>query len=54
MGTHLATFALVTVGVLMTILGMFGGPEYIVMGMGVVSLIAAGVISLMNTRALSR
>lgn len=54
MGTDLATFALVLVGLLMTVLGMFGGPEYVVMGMGVVALIAAGLLGLVKTKAPSR
>lgn len=54
MGQSIATFALVTVGVLMVVLGMFGGPEYVVMGMGLVALIAAGIFGVLNARALNR
>jgi hypothetical protein len=54
MGSSVATIALVFVGVLMVVLGMFGGPEYVVMGMGLVALIAAGIVGVMRDRALSR
>ena len=47
---NIATIALVIVGVLMVVLGMFGGPEYFVMGLGVVALIAAGILSVMENR----
>jgi len=47
---NLATIALVVVGVLMVVLGLFGGPEYFVMGLGVVALIAAGVLGLVERR----
>jgi hypothetical protein len=54
MGSNIAAAALVIVGTLMVILGMFGGPEYVVMGMGLVALVAAGVLSLLQARVLSR
>ena len=54
MGSNIAAAALVIVGMLMVILGMFGGPEYVVMGMGLVALVSAGVLSLLQARTLRR
>ncbi len=54
MGSNVAAAVLVVVGTLMVILGTFGGPEYVVMGMGLVALVAAGVLSLLQARARSR
>ena len=54
MGTNIAAAALVIVGTLMVILGTFGGPEYVVIGMGLVAMVASGVLSLLHARTLSR
>ena len=54
MGSNIAAAALVIVGTLMVILGTFGGPEYVVIAMGLVALVASGVLSLLQARALSR
>ena len=50
MGSNIAAAALVTVGTLMVILETFGGPEYVVMAMGLFALVAAGVLSLLQAR----
>lgn len=54
MGSNIAAAVLVIVGTLMVILGTFGGPEYVVMGMGLLALVAAGVLSLLQARVLNR
>lgn len=51
---NFASMALVVVGVLMVVLGLFGGPEYFVMGLGVVALIAAGVLGIAERRSSTR
>ena len=35
----------------MVVLGLFGGPEYVVMGMGLGSLVAAALIDIVDRRA---
>ena len=53
MSSNIATPPLVIVGVLMVVLGLFGGPEYVVMAMGLVSLIAAGILGVMTAEAVN-
>ncbi len=54
MGSNIASAALVVVGTVMVILGTFGGPEYVVTGMGLIALVAAGVLGLLQARLLNR
>jgi hypothetical protein len=50
MGQGMAAAALVIVGILLVVLGIFGGGNLAIIGLGIVSLIAAGAFGVMNQR----
>ena len=49
-GYNIASALLAILGALMVVLGLFGGPEYIVMGMGLAALVAAGILGILQAK----
>jgi membrane-bound ClpP family serine protease len=50
MGTGMAAAALVIVGILLVVLGIFAGGNLALVGLGVVCLIAGGAYQMMSQR----
>lgn len=50
-GFNIASPLLAILGTVMVVLGLFGGPEYIVMAMGLAALVASGLFGLLRPSA---
>lgn len=49
-GVNVVIGVLVILGAIMVMLGLFGGPQLQVMGMGLVAIIAAGILGIVASR----